>query len=185
MPAKPKTSHSEILRAALELINEKGVEGLSMLDVARRVGVRGSSLYKHINDRVALLRAVEMGLFTELGEELTKAATRGDEPAKQMAFAYRAFAKSRPKAYALIFHSVLPEKEAVAASQTAAKPVLEALTAQLGDADRALSAARALTAFCHGFVSMEMAGAFRLGGDIDKAFAEGIETVIAGIRARS
>jgi hypothetical protein len=41
-----------------------------------------------------------------------------------------------------------------------------------------------MTAFCHGFVSMELAGAFRLGGDIDHAFAEGIETVLAGIIAR-
>jgi Tetracyclin repressor-like, C-terminal domain len=53
------------------------------------------------------------------------------------------------------------------------------------DFSAALPAARATSAFCHGFVSMELAGAFRLDGDIDRAFAESVEAVLAGIEARS
>jgi AcrR family transcriptional regulator len=185
VPAKPKTSHTDIIRAALELINEAGADELSMLAVAEKVGVRGPSLYKHFEDRAALLRAVETHLFEALGTELTEAAEKGSSSAKQMAFTYRAFAKRNPQAYALMFVSALPEDEALAANQAAAKPVMEALYGLLGDADATLSAARALTAFCHGFVSMELAGAFRLGGDIEKAFTEGVETVLAGITVRA
>jgi hypothetical protein len=32
-----------------------------------------------------------------------------------------------------------------------------------------------VVAWAHGFISMELAGAFRLGGDLDRAYAFGIE----------
>ena len=42
-------------------------------------------------------------------------------------------------------------------------------------------------AFAHGFVSMELAGAFRLGGDVDRAWRTGVATIVdavADIRPR-
>jgi AcrR family transcriptional regulator len=188
MPAKAKTSDTEIVAAALALINEAGADNLSMLAVAQKVGVRGPSLYKHFADRAALLRAAETQLFQELGTVLKDAASAGGESdaAKRMAFAYRAFAKRNPRAYALLFASGFEGGQAAAIRQEAAQPVIELLLRVFhNDFNAALSAARAMTALCHGFVSMELAGAFRLGGDIDRAFAEGVEAVLAGIIARS
>lgn len=48
----------------------------------------------------------------------------------------------------------------------------------------ALSAARATIVFCHGFDSMELAGASRPGGKIDRAIAGGIEATLASTEAR-
>jgi hypothetical protein len=47
--------------------------------------------------------------------------------------------------------------------------------------DQAFAAARVLTPFLHGFVSMELAGAFRLGPDLDRAFTRGVGTILAGL----
>ncbi len=187
MPARPKTSSADIVAAALALTNDAGADALSMLAVAEKVGVRGPSLYKHFADRAALLKAVETRLFQELGAALAEAVSEGydGEAAKRMAFAYRAFAKRNPRAYALMFLSGATDEQAVAIRRSAARPALDLLNHMLGDADAALTAARAITAFCHGFVSMELAGAFRLGGDIEKAFAGGVEMVLAGIAARA
>jgi AcrR family transcriptional regulator len=185
VPARPKTSRAEIVQAALDLINESGMEALSMLAVAERVGVRGPSLYKHFADRQALMGAVETHLFGLLAAELAGAAETSPGAAKRMAFAYRSFAKRNHRAYAMLFSSALSEREAVAASQKAAKPVLDVLRTMLANPEDALPAARAVTAFCHGFVSMELAGAFRLGGGIEEAFAEGVEIVLAGVLSRA
>jgi hypothetical protein len=40
-------------------------------------------------------------------------------------------------------------------------------------------------AWLHGFVSIEQAGLFRLGGDIDAAFEEGLAALLDGIAART
>ncbi|HBF81970.1 MAG TPA: TetR family transcriptional regulator, partial [Streptomyces sp.] len=42
----------------------------------------------------------------------------------------------------------------------------------------ALDAARLVTAWATGFIEMEISGAFRLGGDVDRAFEYGL----AGVR---
>jgi hypothetical protein len=51
--------------------------------------------------------------------------------------------------------------------------------------DRALEAARLVTAFAHGFVSMEITGAFRLGGDVDEAYRYGVGVLVDGLVDRA
>ena len=187
MAAHPKTSDADIIAAALAVIEENGVEQLSMLAVATAVGVRGPSLYKRFADRAALLKSVETHLFHELALDLARAASgHGEDDAlREMAFAYRAFAKRHKGAYALMFSSETAGEDAIAIRFEAARPVLDVLQRMLPDPASSLRAARALTAFCHGFVSMDIAGAFRLGGDIDEAFQEGVDLFLAGMIARS
>jgi hypothetical protein len=59
-------------------------------------------------------------------------------------------------------------------------PVVGAMTGIVGERE-ALEAARTVVAWAHGFVSMELAGAFRLGGDLEVAYAYGIDSILAGI----
>jgi hypothetical protein len=67
------------------------------------------------------------------------------------------------------------------ALQRSAAPVIRASAALVGD-DDALDAARLLTAWATGFLQMELSGAFRLGGDVDRAFDYGLRRLIAGLR---
>ena len=95
-----------------------------------------------------------------------------------MARAYRAFAKRSPHGYALLFvdrgRTAGPSLEARSA---AVAPLLERL-AGLVEPPHVLPVARLLTAWLHGFVAMETAGAFRLGGDLDASFRFGLDTLI-------
>ncbi len=56
MPRGPSASaHKKVLKAALELIAEQGIEGTSMDAVARRSGVSKATIYKHWANKEALL----------------------------------------------------------------------------------------------------------------------------------
>ena len=58
--------------------------------------------------------------------------------------------------------------------------LLGAVGAIAGPDDR-LEAARTVVAWANGFVSMELSGAFRLGGDVDRAFAYGAAHIAEAI----
>ncbi|WP_433183192.1 TetR/AcrR family transcriptional regulator C-terminal domain-containing protein [Actinoallomurus sp. CA-150999] len=49
---------TEVLRAAIELLDEVGLDGLTMRLLASRLGVRASALYRHYPSKQALLDAM-------------------------------------------------------------------------------------------------------------------------------
>ncbi len=66
------------------------------------------------------------------------------------------------------------------------RPIVAAVARLIGDEGTgALEAGRTLVAWAQGFVSMELAGGFRLGGDLDAAYATGIDLILAGISGRA
>lgn len=179
MPTPAKTSPAGIVDAAYALVAADGPDGLTMHAVADRVGVRPPSLYKHFRDRAALLHAVEAEVLLRLQACLAAAAGGLDDEAalRAMATAYRRFALAAPRPYALILSTADAANDALRAE--VARPLLDILARRLGDADTALARARGVTAFLHGFVGMEAAGAFRLGGDINRAFADALDLFLA------
>jgi AcrR family transcriptional regulator len=186
MPAPSRTSKDAIVAAARAILEEDGLDAVVMARVAERVGVRGPSLYKHVRDRSALIRAVADGVTADLARTLSLAVSSGDPRADltAVAHAYRAFVRANPNGYALLFAHAAPELQPDPASLAdLATPIVEAVGALAG-ADRALSGARTFVAWAHGFVSMELAGAFRLGGELDAAYADGIESILVGVSGR-
>jgi AcrR family transcriptional regulator len=182
MPAQPKTSDADIISAARTIIEREGRD-FSMAQVAASVGVRGPSLYGRFPDRAALLAAVEIELWRELQLVLSRAA-RGDEPRERLsavARAYRAFGKANPKGYALMYDARAERtkegQDARAAAYGAARASFVAL---VGETD-ALLAGRTVTPFLHGFVSMELAGAFRFGPGLDEAFEFALASILDGL----
>ncbi|RNE63803.1 TetR/AcrR family transcriptional regulator [Cryobacterium tepidiphilum] len=174
MPTPIRTTNEEIITAAQDILESGGPAGLTMQAVAARVGVRAPSLYKRFQDREALLAAVTVASIEALTERLDAAAP----DLARLAEAYRGFAHSRPQAFRLIFTTSAPEE----VLQRSAEPVIRAAAALVGDA-HALDAARLLTAWATGFVQMELAGAFRLGGDVEHAFDYGLQRLVVALGA--
>lgn len=184
MPAPPKTTDEKIIQAARKLVERRGRYGFSMGDVATAVGVRAPSLYGRFSDRGALLAAVELHLLEALRRAVAK-ATCSDDPSEaltELAHAYRAFAKANPRGYELLYHLEAERTPEGLQARTSALAVAMPHFAALVGEKSALQAARVLVPFLHGFVSMEIAGAFRLGDGLDAAFAYGVRTVLEGLR---
>lgn len=186
MPAAPRTSRAAIVAEARGILERDGIEGLTMRAVADAVGVRAPSLYKHVADRGELVRLVMDATVHDLGERLRSSPdARPEARLRWIAGEFRAFAHARPAAFGLLFAAV-PDAWRVdpTANADAVRPVIDAATELVG-ADHALDASRTLTAACVGFISMELAGAFRLGGSVDAAWSYLIDTLMAGLVAGS
>jgi AcrR family transcriptional regulator len=187
MPARARTSLDAIIRSARELLEEDGLDAVVMTAVAKRVGVRAPSLYKHVADRAALVRAVGDQVTSDLRAALDRSMTTGDPEAdlRSLAHAYRAFVHANPNGYGLLVGHVTPDLQPDAAAVAdIGRPIVAAVARLVGEGGPApLEAGRTFVAWAHGFVSMELAGTFRLGGDLDLAYASGIDLIIAGARS--
>jgi AcrR family transcriptional regulator len=176
MPTPDRTSLDEIIRAGRDILESEGLARLTMRAVADRVGVRPPSLYKRVRSRDDLIGLIAEATVHDLGERL-HGVTGGADARKdlgELARTFRAFAHARPAGYHLIFawgpEVTRPDPDSLA---RASAPVLRVGT-DLAGPEHALEAARMITAWANGFISMELTGAFKLGGDIDRAYEFGI-----------
>lgn len=173
MPTPERTSLSEIVTAGREILESGGPAKLTMQAVAVRVGVRAPSLYKRVRDRDALLALVAQATAEDLGRQL-KASVQS---LTALAHVYRRFANRNPEG----FRHMFAVAEAAPALGLASEPVLRLTRSMVGEED-ALDAARLIAAWVTGFVDMELAGAFRLGGDLDRSFAFGLARLEVALR---
>jgi AcrR family transcriptional regulator len=185
LPTPAKTSPKHLVAIARGLVDSDGADALTVSAVAGLAGVKAPSLYKHFADRAALLRAVEIDILHEL-EAALRAGTAGTTPAQRlrsMAATYRRFALEQPLRYGMMYsRHAFDDPEIAAASYFSARPLFEELEAAGLPQPEILPLSRTLTAFLHGFVSMEIIKAFRLGGSIDEAFEDGLTTILARVR---
>jgi AcrR family transcriptional regulator len=101
-----------LVRAALELIAEKGPAGFTFADAARWAGVSPAAPYRHFRDRDALLADVARRGFEEFAAALAKGWDDG-RPDVMSAFdrlgrIYLDFAKREPSYYSAMFEAGVP-----------------------------------------------------------------------------
>ena len=90
-----------VLRAASELLEKKGIDGLSLRDVARRAGVSHNAPYRHFPSRGALLGAIAAAGFERFRTELEAAERAGGLRARGEAYVH--FALAQPQLFRLMF----------------------------------------------------------------------------------
>jgi AcrR family transcriptional regulator len=98
-----------LIRAALDLIAEKGLRGFTFADAARSAGVSPAAPYRHFRDRDELMADVALRGFESFADALA-AAWKDGAPDPLAALdnvgrAYLAFARSEPAYYSAMFES--------------------------------------------------------------------------------
>ena len=155
-----------LVKAALELIAEKGPAGFTFAEAARSAGVSSAAPYRHFRDRESLLADVARRGFERFAADLEQAWNDG-LPDPLTAFenvgkAYLAFARREPAYYAAMFEAGLPQEgdPAMAAAGERAFAVLhrasEALAQRLPKATRppAMMMSLQVWALSHGIASL-------------------------------
>ncbi len=111
MPPKPKTEAEKqqlctlILDAARELFVVKGVEAVTMREIAKRIGYSATSIYLHFADKEAILRAICDTDFLALASSLKDIMQIADpvERMQALGHGYATFALTHPNHYRMMF----------------------------------------------------------------------------------
>ena len=101
-----------LIRAALQLIAEKGPAGFTFAEAARFAGVSPAAPYRHFRDRDELMASVAQRGFEIFAVALAKAWDDGRPDAfkalHRLGDAYLEFARAEPAYYAAMFEAGVP-----------------------------------------------------------------------------
>lgn len=155
-----------LIRAALDLIGEKGPAGFTFAEAARVAGVSPAAPYRHFRDRDELLADVALRGFGRFGAALTAAWNDGRpdplQALENVGRAYLRFARTEPAYYSAMFEagvSLADHPDCAAAGENAfgvLRAAAETLCAGLPKDHRppALMLALHIWALSHGVASL-------------------------------
>jgi AcrR family transcriptional regulator len=175
---------ASVVEAAVKLIDEEGIEQLSLGRLAERLGVRTPSLYNHVAGLPGLKHDLTLYCLHDLLDLILR-STVGKSRAEAifaLADAYRAYAREAPGRYALTVQAPDPgDQEVQALAQQLVDVVRAVLAPYRLSEEVAIHAIRGLRSIVHGFISLEVAGGFAMPVDLDASFHWLINLFITGL----
>lgn len=155
-----------LVDAALELIAERGPDGFSVAEVARRAKVSTAAPYRHFPDRASLLAAVAGAAARQLSARMAVASDPSMTAAERLAAAareYTRFVIERRAGLQVIFSAELrnrPDADLQADTRALTDPLL-ALCMEVSDSPHdALDLLERFFALSHGYASIHLDGVF-------------------------
>lgn len=126
-----------LIEAALGIVDEDGVEALTLRAVARRAGVSHAAPYHHFADLAHLRAAVAAECFVDLRDRMVDARAAGgspDEQVRELGRSYVGYAVERPNRFRLMWRPELrgpgaPSEVVALAGEESYQPLLAAVAA--------------------------------------------------------
>lgn len=166
-------STEQVVKAASTLIDEIGLDKLTLALIAKQLNVQLPSLYKHIASLQDLRDQVVVEAQHELLEIMKEATVgrSGKQALLALADAAREWGLAHPGQYAITLAAPHTPGDGSEEMLEFTLRILEGFN--LKD-DNAIDAARVLRATLHGFISLESRGGFGLPTDVSRSFKRAI-----------
>lgn len=130
-----------LVEAAIPLLAEKGISGLSLREVARSVGVGHAAPYRHFSNKNELIEAIAAVGYRRLGRGCELAEKKfPDDPQKQLldgGLRYLLFAAENPEIANIMFNGYLSLDSCGAELSAAADDALTRLVKIIGNGQAA------------------------------------------------
>jgi AcrR family transcriptional regulator len=186
MPRRPGLDRRVLVGEAAALADARGLDFVTLANLAERLNVRVPSLYNHIAGADELQHELSLFALQALGNEISRAAVGKNGAAGLLAIAnaYRAFARQHPGMYGATLRAPRPNDVAMLAVTGDMLDVLRAVLAPFNlDGDPLIHAMRGFRSIVHGFVSLEAAQGFGLQQSTDESFQFILLLFISGLSA--
>ena len=184
MAVRPRLSTGTVVDAALDLVDETGVDGLTLAAVASRTGVATPSLYKHVGSLAELRGHVGVRVLEEMTSRFTTAVLglSGDDAVEALMYEYRAYVREHPKRYTAMPMDPLHDELQQAAGLKLMEVMLATLRGYGLEGSVAIHATRRLRVIVHGFASIESSGGFGLPEGLDDTYDQLVRMYLADLR---
>lgn len=175
----------KIIRASAQLVEEIGLENLSLKKVAEYLHISSPSLYNHIKDLNDLKIGLSLLLMNRLSDRISIATigrSAGDA-ILAMAEACYSFAKESPELYKTILWMPCLSEELLERGRHLTQ-MIDLIFQSYGlDCQQTTYKARELRSMIHGFISLEQAGYFRKDVSVSESYRRMIEDFIAQLES--
>lgn len=151
-----------MLAAAEELVDQHGVDAVTMTLLAHSLGTKVSSLYNHVDNLEDLRSELQLRALGQLARRVRSAAMghTGTEGLQSLADAFLAFAREHPHRYDAMTRTPVDRERYFAAAAEAIEAVAVMVGTTAVPEEQSLVAQMALFAALHGFASLEATGFF-------------------------
>ena len=110
-PTRAQYHHGDLRAHLIEtvriLVEEKGADGFSISEAARRAGVSSAAPYKHFNDRAEIVREVALAGIDRMRDQMDEAANGAPKDPlasiTALGLCYATFARTEPGVFRLMF----------------------------------------------------------------------------------
>lgn len=180
MPRKG-LNNDMLVKAAAELIEEKGYERFSLTSLAEKLNVKAASLYNHMNNIGELLSEVGSFALKKLNAELQDGMNMDDPESALLSIAigYRKFAKDNPELYKTIMKiPVFGDVELLNKGIEIIHGLYETLDSFGLSKYEKIHFSRSFRASMHGFVTLEEMGFFADSIDAAESYLYMIKSLI-------
>ncbi|MEH7123559.1 TetR/AcrR family transcriptional regulator [Bacillus sp. JJ1773] len=186
MTRRMKIDLAVILLKATKIIDEHGLDQLSLGVLAEELQIRPPSLYNHVNGLNELKQKLAIHGTRKLYEMMLQEAVgrSGDEAIRVLSGAYIQFVRNHPGLYEATSRYPDPEdKELLEAQESIVRLTVQVLQVYNLDEEQAIHMVRGFRSILHGFASIEQVGGFGLPYDTDKSLSILINTFIKGLHS--
>lgn len=184
---RARLSTAAVVDAAVAVVDEHGLDALTLAAVAARTGVATPSLYKHVGSLAELRELVGVRVLEDMADRFARAVMgrAGDEAVAALMREYRAYVREHPGRYAAMPHDPLHAGPAQVAAGGRLFEILLAVLRGYGLTDSAaVHAARCMRAVAHGFADIEAAGGFGLAESVDETYAHLIQMLVNSLHRK-
>jgi AcrR family transcriptional regulator len=182
----------DVKTVALAQLAAGGAQAISLNAIAKELGVSGPALYRYYANRDELLHELVIDAYHDLRDALARAAAAGarlrypEERMRELAYAYRRWARAQPHRYELLFRPPFPGYDAHAEpiSEAAGSLMVPVLGVLDGDpyardvGTENVDYVVRVWSRLHGIVSLELGGAYAaMQVDADALFVDEMQAI--------
>jgi len=186
-----------LIATALEMIEQEGLEHVTLRELTKRLGTSRSAIYRHFDSKDALLKAVINAGFEKLHECITPILEQEHVDVltrfEKMGRAYINFALNNPAIYRMIFGDELMQEreescdindeEQACGFHALVALLIEGQEQGLFKPEDPLLQATTVWSMIHGLSNLLIDGHIHVKDNFDALFEMGTQTLLQGLKA--